>query len=99
MIRIIAADVGARVEWVRGSDSVLAKALKDRRLHLLAGGVTADNPWAKTMGVTRPYLTLAKQKHVLLAPPGENGWILRLDRILADHHAETARVGPPAAAR
>src|SRR4051812_24254632 len=45
MVRAVAADMGARVEWVPGGEGALMKELKARRLDLLAAGVTADNPW------------------------------------------------------
>lgn len=87
-VRAIAADQGARVEWVRGGEDSLFHQLKANRLDLVAGGVTTESPWTKEMGAPRPYATMGGEKHLILAPPGENGWILKLERAARRHHSE-----------
>ena len=41
-------------------------------------------------GLTPTGTTLRTARHVIAAPPGENGWILRLDRFLNSQRAEIA---------
>jgi len=42
------------------------------------------------VGFTRPYFT-ERRKHVLAVPPGENAWLMLVDRTL---RAQEAAVGP-----
>lgn len=91
LIRAIAADTGSQVQWVRGGESALMKAAKDNRLDLVAGGITQESPWAKELGAPRPYAEVAGEKHLVLTPPGENGWIVRLDRITRRRRSEIDR--------
>ena len=90
LIRTIAADVGARVEWRRGGESALMKSLKENQLDLVAGGVTTQSPWSRELGATQPYLDFAGEKHLVLAPPGENRWITRIDRVVQAHRQQIA---------
>jgi polar amino acid transport system substrate-binding protein len=83
LIRAIAADLHAQVQWSRGAEGPLMTALKDHKLDIVAAGVTEENLWAKELGAPRSYGKAGGHKHMLLVPPGENAWILRLDRILA----------------
>lgn len=43
----------------------------------LGVGFDADTPWKKRVGTTRP----DDRNRVLLTPPGENAWLLELDRL------------------
>lgn len=88
LVREAAAEMHARVVWIRGPESQLMKDLKDQRLDLVAAGVDEQNPWVKELGATQPYVTVADEKHVLVVPPGENGWLLRLDRFLQERRLE-----------
>jgi ABC-type amino acid transport substrate-binding protein len=99
LVRELAAEQHARVVWVRNGETPLLKALGDRELDLVIGGLLADSPWAGQLGVTRPYLQLGRDQHVWLTQSGENQWLLRLDRFLAAHKDEalarrTAETGP-----
>jgi polar amino acid transport system substrate-binding protein len=84
----IASSVGATIEWVRLPESELVRALHDREIHLGIGGFDAASPWAEEVAFTRPYLKSPDGKaHVLAAPPGENAWLLLLDRQIQQHKA------------
>jgi len=86
-VRALAAQLHARIEWSRGGEQTLVKALKKRRLDLVIGGITRDTPWAKTAASTRAFAS----KHVWLAPAGENGWLLSLNDFLQTHDPETGQ--------
>jgi polar amino acid transport system substrate-binding protein len=57
VISAFADTLGAKVEWVAGSESTLAKALESRRIDVMIGGYTRDTPWKKHLAATQPYLT------------------------------------------
>ena len=88
LIRALAADAGAQVAWRPGGESALMKDLKEGRLDVVAGGITSQSPWVKEMGAPRAYATVAGEKHLILAPPGENGWIMKLEDAAHAHHSE-----------
>jgi polar amino acid transport system substrate-binding protein len=88
LIRGLAAQMDARVEWRRGGETALLSELKRYRLDIVAGGITNENPWTKELGAARPYAKIGKEKHMVLAPPGENRWLLTIDRYQQAHKAE-----------
>jgi polar amino acid transport system substrate-binding protein len=49
--------LGAKIRWVRGTESDLVEALERREIDVLAAGLTDKTPWSKRMGVSGPYLT------------------------------------------
>lgn len=84
LVRRFAASKGARIQWVHGSETVLAQALEEHRLDLVIGGFEKKTPWSSTVGLSQPYTTDGTgKKRVLLVAPGENGFLLALDRFLA----------------
>jgi len=86
LVRAFAARLGAQVLWSRGSEATLAEALKHHDLDLAIGGFEAKTPWKSLAGVSQPFAESAdKKKHVMLAPPGENRFILTLDSFLSEH--------------
>ena len=86
LVRAFAARLGAHVLWTRGSEATLAEALKRHDLDLAIGGYEAKTPWKSLAGVSQPFAVSAdKKKHVMLAPPGENRFILTLDSFLSGH--------------
>jgi ABC-type amino acid transport substrate-binding protein len=86
LVRAFAARLGARVLWTRASETSLAQSLKHRDLDLAIGGFDAQTPWKSIAGVSQPFTeTRDKKKHVMLAPPGENRFILALDTFLTEH--------------
>ncbi|MGQ9367752.1 transporter substrate-binding domain-containing protein [Azospirillum sp. ST 5-10] len=160
LVKDLAAELGARVQWVHGSQGELLASLERFDLDLVIGGLTGDSPWKRRVALTRPYLaattlvgvppedppldkldgvevgvtpkgataaaledegavpvrvddlaafagpvaapdwrlaqlgyavtphTLATTRHVLAAPPGENAWIVRVERFLSDRAAD-----------
>ena len=86
LVREFAARIGAKVRWTRGSETSLAQALKKRELDIAIGGFDAKTPWKSIAGVSQPFAKSAdKKQHVFLAVPGENRFILTLDRFLSEH--------------
>jgi hypothetical protein len=90
VIEAFARRVGAAVDWRWGSLDEHMQALQEFELHLVAAGLTADSPWKKTVGFTRPWLVLGSREHVLAVPPGENAFLVALEELI-----EARRSGPP----
>lgn len=88
----IAVAMGTRIEWVREPEFELMDRLLKREIQLAIGGFEATLPWAKEIAFTRPYVkTPDGVGHVIAAPPGENAWLLAIDRIL---HSQRRSVPP-----
>lgn len=62
-----ARSIGARVEWVEGSETDLIEALHGRRLDVVAGGFTRRSVWQREVALTRPYVTA----QVVIGAPDE----------------------------
>lgn len=85
LVRQFAARIGAHVLWTRGSETTLVHALKQNELDLAIGGFDKKTVWKSTAGVSQPFAETAdKKKHVFLAVPGENRFILTLDTFLTE---------------
>ncbi|HEY9357095.1 MAG TPA: transporter substrate-binding domain-containing protein [Arthrobacter sp.] len=89
LVRDFAARIGAEVQWVSGTEHVLAEELKHGELDLVIGGLDDKTPWAQHGGLTRAYAESrdsrgALHKHVMLVPLGENAFLLELDRFLME---------------
>jgi polar amino acid transport system substrate-binding protein len=84
LIRQIADSLGARIEWIRGAESELLAELEERKLDLVLAGLTADLPWKAKVAFTKPFYDdpRTKKKHVMAAPPGENAWLVFVERQL-----------------
>lgn len=87
LVRDFAAQLGAEVEWVAGTEQVLADELKHGGLDLMIGGLDDKTPWVTHAGITRPYAESRDDrgnlhKHVMLVPLGENAFLLELDQFL-----------------
>ena len=83
LVRRFAASAGARVLWSEGSESALVKSLKDNDLDVVIGGFDAKTQWSSVAGATQPFAKDSDgKKHIFLAAPGENRFILSLDRFL-----------------
>ena len=83
LVARIATAHGARVQWVRMPEFEAVRALHDRHLDLLIGGFDRTVAWNAEVALTRPYLTTSDGKaHVLAAPPGENAWLVHVEREL-----------------
>ena len=56
LARRFARDVGARIEWVPGSEESLVDATKEGQVDLIIGGLTNESRWEKDVALTRPYV-------------------------------------------
>jgi len=86
LVRAFASQTGAKVAWSQGSETQLVKSLHDGELDLVIGGFDKKTQWGSTAGVSQPYAEDADgKKRVMLAVPGENRFILALDKFLTAH--------------
>ncbi len=88
LARALAQELGVDIVWEVGAESVLFQKLKHFELHLVLCGAEKKSPWHKDVGFTRPYVTAyrdnTKEEHVWAVPPGENAWLMRVERYLAE---------------
>jgi ABC-type amino acid transport substrate-binding protein len=86
LVRGWASGLGARVVWTVGGEQALVQAMERGELDLVIGGITAETPWTDMAAVTRPFTTShgpdGPQEHVVLAPMGENAFLVELERYL-----------------
>jgi hypothetical protein len=87
LVRDFAAQLGADIKWVAGTEQVLAEDIKHGGLDLVIGGLDDKTPWVTHAGITRPYAESRDErgslhKHVMLVPLGENAFLLELDKFL-----------------
>lgn len=84
LVQQVADSLGARIEWIPGAESELLAELEERKLDLVLAGLTADLPWKSKVAFTKPFYDdpETKKKHVMAAPPGENAWLVFLEREL-----------------
>jgi polar amino acid transport system substrate-binding protein len=98
LVRTLAQQLGATVEWVRGGESELLPALHDRALDLVIGGLTASSPWKKQVAFTRPYYVdtgLVAPARGAPAPPSLGNAIVavkRGDAVIAKLRKKGARI-------
>jgi polar amino acid transport system substrate-binding protein len=69
LARRFARDVGARIEWVPGSEEELVDAAKEGQIDLIVGGLTSKSRWKKDVAFTRPYV---ETRAVVGIPEGES---------------------------
>jgi polar amino acid transport system substrate-binding protein len=74
LVRRLAGQLGARVDWIPGSESELLMALRERDLDLVVGGLTSKDPWKKRVAFTRQFYT---DSVVVSAPAGSDPGQLR----------------------
>ena len=89
LVRDFAATLPAEIEWTVGGEEMLILALEHGDLDLVVGGLTADTPWTEQAAITKPYAdatdpTGKKVELVMAAQPGENAFLLRLERFLRE---------------
>ena len=87
LVREFAATLPAEVSWTAGGEEALITAMEHGELDLVIGGLTADTPWEKHAAITTPYAEGIgpdgkRIKLVMAAPPGENAFLLRLEKFL-----------------
>jgi polar amino acid transport system substrate-binding protein len=66
LVRRLARDLHARIEWVDGGEEELIDALKEGSLDLVIGGLTSKSRWKKDAALTRPYV---ETRTVVGVPP------------------------------
>ncbi|WP_291174595.1 transporter substrate-binding domain-containing protein [Gimesia sp.] len=91
LLNKFAEQLNARIEWTVDSESDLFRALKHRQLDVVIGGLTSSTPWSKQAALSRPYLTIGNDEHVIAVPQGENRWLLEFDRFLQSQRREAER--------
>ena len=85
LVKTLAQELGASIEWTAGGESVLLPRLHAGDLDIVVAGLDATTPWSKSVGVTRPYFTVAnpdKRELVWAVAPGENEFHMRIDHFL-----------------
>jgi polar amino acid transport system substrate-binding protein len=83
LVKELARDLGSKIEWVEGWETALMLELERRRLDLVVGGIPEKTAWQGKVGLSRPHARSGTFKMVLASPPGENDWLLFLDRWIA----------------
>ena len=87
LVEEFATGLPAEISWTVGGEESLVKMLEIGELDLVIGGLTADTPWADHVAVTKPYGEATgpdgkRIKLVMAAPPGENAYLLTLEKFL-----------------
>ncbi len=90
LIEEFAREIGTEILWVRGSEAEVLTSLENFDLDLVAAGLKDDTLWSDRVALSRPYAETAEGKHVLAAAPGENAFLLRLDKFLRSRQAAVA---------
>ena len=94
LVAELAGQLGAHIKTVHGSETRLLESLHRRELDIVIGGFTDDSPWKREVALTTPYHEDRQgRKHVLALPPGENRWLVRVERYL--HENERKLEGLP----
>lgn len=86
LIEGLAREVRASPVWTHASAEALFLALERREIDLVAGGVYGDTPWAGRIGLSNPVGPHAGEPDAerrLAVPPGENRWLLTINRFIA----------------
>jgi polar amino acid transport system substrate-binding protein len=89
LVEGFAAHLGADIEWTEGGESDLVQELEAGHLDLVIGGFTDATPWESKAAVTQPYAESTSPdggtaRRVMLAPLGENAFLVDLERFLLD---------------
>jgi polar amino acid transport system substrate-binding protein len=67
LVEGFARSIGARIEWVEGSETDLMEALHGRQVDVVIAGLTRRSVWQHDVALTRPYATT----QVVIAAPDE----------------------------
>jgi hypothetical protein len=81
MIERLSVKLEARLSSSCASEATLVDALRAHRIDIAAGAFDGASPWRDKTGVTLPYSRHSGRR--FLVPPGENAWLLRVDRLIA----------------
>jgi ABC-type amino acid transport substrate-binding protein len=82
----------AEIDWVEGSEGVLADALREGDIDVAIGGFTDDTPWTEKAAVSAAYREVRNdrgvmEKHVVLSRLGENRLLVELEEFLRKNGA------------
>lgn len=93
LVEQFAERLDADVDWTESTEATLVDALHRGELDLVIAGFADDTPWSEKAAVTRPYTESVddqgrRRSHVMVAPMGENAFLVELERFLS---AEGAR--------
>lgn len=88
LVHKLAKELQADIEWVNNSEEVLFKKLEKFEIDLVIGGVTSKSPWKKHAGFTRPYLKVNREKYVFVVAPGENDFLMKVEKFLFEQKKE-----------
>ncbi len=80
MVRSLATKLGARLTTRCASEAALVDDLREHRIDIAAGAFDGASPWRTKVGATLPYGRDSGRR--FLTPPGENAWLLRVDRFI-----------------
>jgi hypothetical protein len=93
-MRKIADSLDAEIEWVVDSEGDLLPRLEQFEIDAVIGGLREGTPWRDRIALTQAYHDVPilsgppGSGHVIALPPGENAWLLDVDRWLQDHRDE-----------
>lgn len=76
---------GMSVRWVPGGEEKLVGMMEHGQIDLIVGGLTAQSPWSKKVGLTRPWTEGVDDcgepiERVIAVPLGENALLSELER-------------------
>jgi polar amino acid transport system substrate-binding protein len=93
LVERIARQLNATVAWRHAAAETLYAELERRNIDLVAGGVPGKTPWSHHIGLTKPVGSFAAPdmgERRLAVPPGENRWLLTLNRLIARFQQDKA---------
>ena len=82
LVEAFARSIDARVEWRWMPPEEALERLERFELHLAAAGLKSSTPWSGRVGLSRPWRGSGDSARVLAVPPGENGFLVVLDRFI-----------------
>lgn len=93
LVEEFAENLDADVEWTEGGEADLVYRLERGELDLVIAGFTDTTPWTSKAAMTQPYAESRDPegktaKHVMLAPMGENAFLVELERFLLEGEGE-----------
>ncbi|MDQ4076642.1 MAG: transporter substrate-binding domain-containing protein [Chloroflexota bacterium] len=78
LVKELAQQLEAQIEWTWGTEQEMLEKLQHFELDLVVGGLVESTPWRNHIALTNPYY----QERVIAVPPGENGWLMRVEEFL-----------------
>lgn len=93
MIRDLRLEVAT---WQTGPGDQLLGRLERFELDLVIGRYTAGSPWGRRVAFSRPWMTdfTDGSRPVLALPPGENRWLMEVDRWIVGRKDDEGRGRP-----